>query len=71
MDPLVTKPTGRRRQAQAQPKIRFDGNQAAVLSTAMKLAGRLPHELNRDDIMDAAQYEGNTLGNTITEVFVT
>lgn len=51
------------------PKNRFNGNQAALLSMAMKLAGKLPHELTRDDIIGAAHYEGHTLGNAISEVF--
>lgn len=67
MNPLIPKPT--RRSRQAQPKNRFNGNRALLLSTAMKLAGKLPHELNRDDIMAAAQYEGETLENTISAVF--
>ena len=67
MDPFVPKTP--RRQRQAQPKNRFNGNRAMLLSTAMKLAGKLPHELNRDDIMGAAQYEGETLGNAISAVF--
>ncbi len=67
MHPLIPEPPRNRRQA--QPKNRFNGNRAALLSTAMKLGGKLPHELSRDDIMHAAQYEGETLGNAISAVF--
>ena len=47
----------------------FNGNSAALLSTAMKLAGKLPHELTRTDIMRAALCEGDTLSNSISEAF--
>ena len=66
MAPLVPQ---RQRRNSPQPKNRFNGNQAVLLTTAMKLAGKLPHELNRDDIMSAAQYEGDTIANTISAVF--
>lgn len=49
----------------------FNGNHAALLSAAMKLAGKLPHELTHDDIMDASYYEGATLMNSISAVFAT
>ena len=48
----------------------FQGNNAALLSAAMKLTGKLAHELTRDDILNAAHYEGDTLTNTISEIFV-
>ena len=48
----------------------FDGNQAALLSAAMKLTAKLPHELTRDDIMRAWYYEGDTLANSLSAVFV-
>ena len=35
----------------------------------MKLTGKLPHELTHDDIMRASYYEGDTLTNSISEVF--
>ena len=35
----------------------------------MKLAGKLPHELDRDDILRAAYYEGDTIANTISQAF--
>ena len=60
---------GRRR---SDPSINsFDGNQAALFSSAMKLAGKLPHELTREDIMRASNYEGGTISNAISEVFAT
>lgn len=49
----------------------FDGNQAALLSTAMKLTAKLPHELTRDDILRAWHYEGETIANDISAVFAT
>ena len=47
----------------------FCGNPAALVTMAMKRAGKLPHELTSDDIVRALHYEGVTLGNTISEVF--
>ena len=47
----------------------FNGNQAALLSAAMKLTGKVPHELNRGDIMRASHSEGDTMSNSISQVF--
>ena len=69
--PLVSEAnkTRAQRQSNAQ-KNSFNSNQAALLSAAMKLADKLPHELTRDDIMRASYYEGATLSNAISAVFV-
>ena len=48
----------------------FEGNQAALISAAMKLAAKLPHRLTIDDILNAIHYEGQMLSNSISEVFV-
>ena len=53
-----------------QSNISFNGNQAALISTAMKLTSKLPHELTQDDIQRASHYEGNTLTNSVSAVFV-
>ena len=47
----------------------FNGSSAALLSAAMKLAGKLPHELTRTDIMRASLCEGDTLSNSISRAF--
>ena len=47
----------------------FNGNHAALLSAAMKLAGKLAHELTRDDILNASNYEGDILTNSVSEIF--
>ena len=60
---------GRGRNSSNQPHNSFNNNQAALLSAAMKLSGRLPHELTYDDIMSAAHYEGAILSNSISVVF--
>ena len=68
--PLMPEDNSRqRRRSQDQPSNRFNANQAALLSAAMKLTGKLPHELTHDDIMGASHYEGDTLSNTISAVF--
>ena len=47
------------------------GNNPDILvCLAMKLAERLPHELRRADIFQAANYEGRTLQNTFNALFV-
>ena len=68
--PLVSKNTGRQSgRSSNQPINSFDGNQAALISAAMKLNDKLPHELNHDDIMRASHYEGNLLSNAVSAVF--
>ena len=69
-EPLIPEETSRqRRRSPDQPTNRFNGNQAALLSAAMKLNNKLPHELTHDDIMAASHYEGDTLANTISAAF--
>ena len=70
IEPLILQDTQRRnRRSQNQNTNSFNGNQAALISTAMKLAGKLAHELTQDDIMSAFHYEGNTLHNSVSAVF--
>ena len=70
--PLKSGNAGRRGGSSSnQRKSSFDGNQAALLSAAMKLFGKLPHELTRDDIMRASHYGGEILSNSISEMFAT
>ena len=42
---------------------------AILLSLAMKLSGKLPHELRRDDLLNAVNYEGKTIENQLSRVF--
>ena len=68
--PLSTQTNGRqRRSSHDQAKNSFNGDQAALVSAAMKLSDKLPHELTQDDIMRAWHYEGDTLSNSISAVF--
>ena len=60
---------GRNNRQASQRSNSFNNNPAALVSTAMKLASKLPHELVYDDIMRVSHYEGNTLANSISEVF--
>ena len=69
--PLVPSNTGRGgRRTSNESNNSFNGNHAALLSAAMTLTGKLPHELTHDDIMRASHYEGKTLSNSINAVFV-
>ena len=67
---LIPEARGRQvSQSSNQPNNSFNGNQAALLTAAMKLMEKLPHELTRDDIMRVSHYEGNTLANSVSAVF--
>ena len=66
---LVSEESRRSGRGQSNQSNSFNGNKAALLSSAMKLVGKLPHELTRDDIMRASNYEGGTISNAISEVF--
>ena len=66
IDPNNQSRSGRQRN---EPRHQYNGNQATLLSMAMKLTGKLPHELTRDDIIRASFYEGNIIANSISEVF--
>ena len=49
----------------------FNGNRAALVTAAMKRSGKFPHELTHDDILRASHTEGDTIANSISEVFAT
>ena len=68
--PLNRVNSGRQRgRSSSQSNNSFNGNPAALLSAAMKLAGKVPHELTRGDIIRASHCEGETMANSISEVF--
>lgn len=46
-----------------------NNDSAILLSLAMKLSGKLPHELRRDDLLSAVNYEGKTIENQLSRVF--
>lgn len=47
----------------------FNQNPVALITMAMKCSGKLPHELDYDDIMRASHYAGDTISNTISQEF--
>ena len=47
----------------------FNNSPAALICQAMKLSGKLPHELSRRDILFASHYEGGTLTNQLSQIF--
>ena len=69
MTPLKNR--GQRGQSSNRSSNSFNGDREALLSTAMKLMGKLPHELTRGDITGASYYEGETLSNSLSQVFAT
>ena len=66
----VLKPRIRKR-TERSARNSFSGNQAALLSAAMKQNSKLPHELTHYDIMRTSHYEGDTLSNSLSAVFAT
>ena len=51
------------------PPNSCNGDHSLLLTLAMKLTRKLPHELTHEDIVRASRYEGEILANTISEVF--
>ena len=47
----------------------YNNNRAALLSMAMKLTEKLPHELTREDIISAGHYEGDLIANSLNTIF--
>ena len=71
MEPLNTPQKSSKRGQKPTPPTSCGGNPAILVSMAMKLSGKLPHELTADDIMLAGQYEGSIISNVVSEVFAT
>ena len=66
----VIQPIARERGGRTHSSDRgCQGNPAVLVSLAMKLADKAPHEISRADIMQASNYEGGTISNVISEVF--
>ena len=57
------------KQRRNRPSNTVGNDQAILVSLAMKLSGKLPHELNRSDIYSACDYEGGTIDNRLSEIF--
>lgn len=56
--------------SQRQERSGFGDNPAVLVSLAMKLASKLPHELTRDDILRAWNYEGELIDSKLNRIFV-
>ena len=66
----VIRPMGQGRGTHDGTKKRTCGdNPALLVSLAMKLEGKAPHEISHDDIIRASRYEGGTISNAISQVF--
>ena len=48
----------------------FHNNGGTLVSLAMKLARKLPHQLTREDILRAWHYEGDILDGKLSQIFV-
>ncbi len=71
MEPLIPQENDRKHRQQRTPPTSCGGNPAILISLAMKLSRKLPHELKHDDIILAGQYEGSIISNVVSEVFAT
>lgn len=71
MAPLIPPENDKNRRQQPSRPTSCSGNPALLISLAMKLSAKLPHELKHDDIMLAGQYEGSIISNVVSEVFAT
>ena len=65
----VLGPMRQRQRTQQMPRVTCGNDPAVLVSLAMKLAGKAPHEVSREDILRASHYEGGTISNTISQVF--
>ena len=61
--------SSRSKRSQNKEKTSCNNDPALLLSLAMKLTRKLPHELSRDDILRAAYYEGHTIANQLSYIF--
>ena len=68
LGPLRSRQTPRQRPKNRETRT-CGGDPAVLLSLSMKLSSKLPHELDREDILSAAYYEGTTIANTISQAF--
>ena len=57
------------RSSRDDQKGSFGNDPAILVSHAMKMSGKLPHELCRNDVLRAAHYEGDTIGNQLSRSF--
>lgn len=64
----ATNQTGRNRRTDPN-ELNSKNDPATLITLTMKLHGKLPHEICRNDIILASNFEGNTIDNSISEVF--
>ena len=67
--PLIKPKEGKSQRSQRDRKTTCGNDSAALLSLAMQLTSKFPHELLRDDVLRAAHYEGNTIENRLSQAF--
>jgi len=53
-----------------QPRHSFENDTAVLITMAMKLARKLPHDIEHRDVLRAAHYEGETISNDLNRTFV-
>ena len=65
----VVEPLALENQGGKQRPDSYNNDPRILVSMAMKLAGKLAHEIDRKDLLRAAHYEGNTIANTLSAAF--
>lgn len=66
----VIQPLAADAEKSTQRKPGIHNNAAVLVSLAMKLARKLPHQLTREDILRASHYEGDILDGKLSQIFV-
>ena len=69
MSEVINPLRSKRGTSSSSQKVSCDNDSAVLLSLAMKLNGKLPHELTREDVLKAAYYEDGTIANKVSQVF--
>ena len=52
-----------------QHQASFNNDPVLLICQAMRLSHKLPHEVTREDILRASHFEGNTIGNQLSQIF--
>ena len=68
-DALVKRVIFRLRVRQTRRRQRADDTHRVLVTLAIRLAGKLAHELDQSDFLRAAHHEGKTIANTLSEAF--
>ena len=57
------------RSMQIDQAVSFKNDPVSLICQAMRLSHKLPHEVTREDILQASHFEGKTIGNQLSQIF--